>query len=144
MNALRKSAPLLAAALAATLAACAPGANTGRTAVSDEVKFDYTLSPTAKPHDYRLALKLADAKSGAAIQDANVALSLFGPGYPGGTLINLHREPGGDAAGGGAMVYAADVGLPQAANYQLTFQVNRPPPAKSAEAIFQSAPPSGN
>lgn len=138
MNVLRICAPLLAAA---ALAACAPGANTGRSAVADEVRFDYSLSPTAKPHDYRLALKLAEAKSGAAIGNANVALSLFGPGYPGGTLINLHREAD---AGAGAVVYAANVDLPQAETYQLTFQVNRPAPAQSAQAVFQAAPPSGS
>lgn len=135
MNALRNVSPLAAAAMAVALGACVPPANTGHSVVADEVKFDYTLSPTEKPHDYHLALTLTDPKTGTAIRDANVALALDGPGYPGGTLINLRRDAGG------APVYAAEVGLPQAANYLLTFQVNRPAPAKSAAASFQAAPP---
>jgi hypothetical protein len=127
----------LLAALA--LAACAPSANTGRSAVADGVKFEYGLTPIATAtaaHTYRLSLTLSDAQTGARIPDATVALDLFGPGYPGGTTVSL--EPASLSQGAG---YGADVRLPQAANYRLTFQANRKAPAPSAVAIFTTDRP---
>jgi hypothetical protein len=121
--------------VATALAACAPSANPGHAAVADGVRFDYALgqpASAAAPHTYRLSLKLADAATGSKIDDANVAVGVFGPGYDGGDLVNLKRA--GEA-------YDGDVVLPQAAAYRLTFQVNRKAPAKSVVAIFETRPP---
>ena len=131
-----KTLPLLAAL---ALAACAPQANTGRSAVADGVKFEYALAPGAKANGagaYHLTLALSDAKTGARIPDATVALDLFGPGYPGGTQVSL--EPASLPQGPG---YGADISLPQAASYRLTFQANRKAPAPSAVAIFTTDRP---
>ena len=127
---------LAAAAVLAT--ACGSGPNPGHSAVADGVKFDYALAPAAaanSPHAYRLTLNLADAATGAAIDDANVAVNVFGPGYDGSELVNLSK---GAAAAGG---YGGDVLMPQAGAYRLTFQVNRKPPAASAVAVFEARPP---
>ena len=128
-----KTLPLIAAL---ALAACAPSANTGRSAVADGVKFEYALTPApdgAPAHTYHVQLALSDPQSGARIPGATVALNLFGPGFPGGTLVSL---PEG-AAGG----YAGEIALPEAANYRLTFQANRKAPAPSAVAIFTTDRP---
>jgi hypothetical protein len=120
---------------AAALAGCAPGANPGHSAVADGVRFDYALAPAASasaPHTYRLSVKISDAATGSRIDDANVAVGVFGPGYDGSDLVNLKRT--GEA-------YAGEVVMPKAAAYRLTFQVNRRPPAASAVAVFQTAPP---
>ncbi len=128
---------MAAAALSALIAVgCAAPPATGRTAVADGVKFNYALAPAGVPGTYHLTLALADAKTGAAINDANVAVDLYGPGIVGGsTLVNLARSTDGPAA------YGADVALPQVASYRLTFQVNRPAPAPSAEVVFSAARP---
>lgn len=130
----------LAAALAVTaaLAGCAPTAITGRTAKSDGVMFAYSLSPAAAPHHYSVALALQDTASGEAIDNAGVALTLFGPGVAEDNLVNLHRD-----ARIQSPTYVADIDLPRAATYQLTFQVNRPAPASSAQATFSTARPAG-
>jgi hypothetical protein len=120
---------------AAALAGCAPSANPGHATVADGVKFDYALgqpASAATPHTYRLSLKLADAATGSAIDDANVAVGVYGPGYDGGDLVNLKRAEG---------AYGGEVVLPKAGAYRLTFQVNRKAPAKSAVAIFETHPP---
>ena len=122
-----KTVPLIAAL---ALAACAPSANTGRSAIADGVKFEYALTaapPGAAAHTYHVQLALSDPQSGARIPGATVALNLFGPGFDGGTLVNLPEGPGG---------YAGDIALPEAASYRLTFQANRKAPAPSAVAIF--------
>jgi hypothetical protein len=119
----------------AALAACAPSANPGHAAVADGVKFDYALdqpASAAAPHTYRLSLKLADAATGSAIDNANVAVGVYGPGYDGSDLVNLKRA--GEA-------YDGEVVLPKAGAYRLTFQVNRKAPAKSVVAIFEAHPP---
>ena len=128
---------LAAVALAApaALLACAPGAHPGKSAVADGVKFDYALAQPASaatPHTYRLRVTLADAATGSAIDDANVAVGVYGPGYDGSDLVNLKRD--GEA-------YAGEVVLPKAAAYRLTFQVNRKAPAASAVAVFETEPP---
>jgi hypothetical protein len=128
---------LAAGALAAVaaLAACAPGANSGRSAVADGVKFEYALAPPASaatPHTYRLSLKISDAGTGSSIDNANVAVGVFGPGYDGSDLVNLKRD--GEA-------YAGEVVLPKSDAYRLTFQVNRKPPAASAVAVFETKAP---
>jgi hypothetical protein len=127
-----------AMALGLLASACAPEPTVGRTAVSDGVKFDYVLAPAAAgsaPGAYHLTLALADAKSGAAISDATVAVSLYGPGIEAeSNLVNLTHEAAG------ATSYAADVALPKAASYRLTFQVNRPL-APGAQAVFSTARP---
>ena len=127
------AAVLATVSLAASgLTACSGASNTGHTTVADGVRFEYGLAPTAKPHTFRVNLTLADAKSGAAINDANVAISVYGPGYDGGDLVNLKRgETGG---------YGGEVVMPKAASYNLTFQVNRTT-APSAMAVFAALPP---
>lgn len=119
-------------------AGCAPAAITARTAQSDGVMFVYSLSPATTPHHYQVAVALQDTHSGEAIEDAGVALGLYGPGVPGDELINLRHD-----RRSGAPVYVGDVTLPQAANYRLTFQVNRPAPAVSAQAVFSTPRPAG-
>lgn len=140
MTLLLKSLPMVAALAAAmSLPACAPSANTGRSAVSDGVKFEYTLAPASgsqAAHTYHIRVALTDAATGARIPGATVALNLFGPGYPGGTSVNLGEEPNGG--------YSGDVSLPNAATYNLTFQANRKAPAPSAQAVFETARPSGD
>jgi hypothetical protein len=137
---MRAGPALAAAALAAALlAGCAPGPATGRSAVADGVKFDYALAPRSVAEGggagaYHLTLALADAKTGARINDANVAVNLYGPGIDGETLVNLAKDAGGPGG------YGADVALPQAASYRLTFQVNRPQ-APSAQAVFTAQRP---
>jgi hypothetical protein len=124
-----------ALAAAASLSACAPSANRGPSAVADGVKFDYALAQPAAagaPHTYRLSVKIADAATGSAIDDANVAVNVYGPGYDGSDLVNLKRD--GEA-------YAGEVVMPKAAAYRLTFQVNRKAPAASAVAVFETQPP---
>ena len=144
---MRRQTRILAALATAglLLAACAPGPTTGSSAVADGVKFNYALAPTEKPGTYHLTLALADAANGTPITNANVALDLFGPGYPGGTLINLKRGVGADgaAAAPGAApppTYGVDVALPEAASYRMTFKVNRAA-AGSAEAAFTAHRP---
>jgi hypothetical protein len=130
-----KAGLVAAAALSAVLvAACAAAPNAGRTAVADGVRFDYALAPKAGAGAYHLTLALADAKTGAAVSDANVAVDVYGPGVESGTLINLTKDAGATPA------YGADVALPQAASYRLTFQVNRPS-APSAQAVFSAQRP---
>ena len=130
--------PALAAAAlfaVAALGACAPSANPGHAAVADGVRFDYALGPpasAARPHTFRINLNLSDPATGTKIDDANVAVSVFGPGYDASDLVNLRREGGG---------YAGDVVMPKRAAYRLTFQVNRKLPASSAVAIFETQPP---
>src|SRR5581483_11909346 len=112
-----------AVAAAVALAACAPTANLGRSAVTDGVKFDYALGApdsAAAPHTYHLRLNLSDAATGSRIDNANVAVGVFGPGYDGSDLVNLKRSGG---------VYTGDIVMPKkAASYRLTFQVNRKAP----------------
>jgi hypothetical protein len=128
-------APFALAAAAAALAACAPSANPGHSTVADGVKFDYALAQPATasaPHTYRLSVKIADAATGSKIDDANVAVDVYGPGYDGSDLVNLKRD--GEA-------YAGEVVMPKPAPYRLTFQVNRKAPAASAVAVFETQPP---
>jgi hypothetical protein len=135
MSACRLTAVAAIALGAAALTACAPGANTGRSGTADGVTFDYALAPATSataPHTYRLSVRIADAASGAKIDDANVAVGVFGPGYDGSDLISLKRD--GEA-------YAGEVVMPKPAAYRLTFQVNRKAPAASAVAIFETKPP---
>jgi hypothetical protein len=136
MAAPRRFAPFtLAFAAAAALAACGPSAHPGRSATADGVKFDYALvrpNDAAAPHTYRLRVTIADAASGTRIDDANVAVGVYGPGYDGSDLVNLKRD--GEA-------YAGEVVMPQPAAYRLTFQVNRKAPAASAVAVFETQPP---
>jgi hypothetical protein len=118
-----KTGLLLAWACAAlAVGGCAPRPVTGPATVADRVKFEYRLTPAPVKGDYHLSLAFADAKIGAAINDANLALSRLGPGYPGGTLLNLKR---GASASGSGSGYDLGLTLPQAASYQMTFQVNR-------------------
>jgi hypothetical protein len=127
---------LCAAASAAMLllAGCAPGAITAHTAVSDGVKFDYALTaaPAGGAGAYRVTLNLADAKTGAVIKDADVAVDVTGPGIDGDALVNLKTDA--------ASPYGGEVALPQAASYRLTFQVNRHT-APGAQAVFTTARP---
>jgi hypothetical protein len=128
-----------AAARAAALgtAACAPAAGTRRAAVADGVKFEYGLKPVADAkaaHTYHVDLTLTDAETGAQVPHATVALNLFGPGEP-GALVNLTEASAG--------AYGGEVSLPQAATYNLTFQVNRAP-APSAQVLFAAERPSGD
>jgi len=129
----------LAAALAAAMAtaACAPAAVTGRSAVADGVKFEYGLKAVADAkaaHTYHVDLTLTDAKTGAQVPHATVALNLFGPGEP-GALVNLTEASAG--------AYAGEISLPQAGAYNLTFQVNRAP-AASAQVLFAAERPTGD
>lgn len=132
------AAPFLTLALAATLAGCAPAAITARSAKSDGVDFAYNLSPTADAHHYKVELALKDAASAKPIDDAGVALDVYGPGVTGDSLINLHRDPSAPSP-----TYVAAIDLPQAATYRLTFQVNRRAPAQSAQAVFSTPRPAG-
>ncbi len=124
--------------IALLLSSCAPAANTGPTAVADGVRFDYALASAGASDLFHVTLTLADAKSGAQITDATVAMNLFGPGYPGGTLVSLNKVTGAH------VTYVADVALRQSADYQLTFQVNRPPPADSAQVAFTATRPAAS
>src|SRR4051812_19006589 len=90
-----RSAMATAAAMAALMASCAPGPTAGRSAVADGVRFDYALGPKTPAGTYPLTLALADAKTGAAIDDANVAVNLYGPGIDGAdALVNLTKAAG--------------------------------------------------
>lgn len=117
-------------------AACAPAAYTGPSAEADGVGFSYRLAPGAAPGSYRVRLTLKDAKSGAPIPNAAVALKVYGPGIDGDGLVNLKHDPASATP-----AYVADVRLAQAASYRLTFQVNRPAPATSAQATFTTNSP---
>ncbi|MBS0334612.1 MAG: hypothetical protein JSS35_17725 [Proteobacteria bacterium] len=123
---------LAALAAAGLLSACTAAPNTGTMAVSDGLRFDYRLSAGGAAHSYRIAMTLADAKSGAPVRDANVAVVVSGPGYSGDDLVNLRRAEGGG--------YGGEVVLPKPAQYRLTFQVNRAT-APSAQAVFTAWPP---
>ena len=120
---------------ATPLVGCAPAANPGHSAVADGVRFDYALAQpvsASAPHTYRLSVKLSDAATGSKIDDASVAVGVFGPGYDGSDLVNLKH------AGEG---FVGEVVMPKAAPYRLTVQVSRKPPAGSAMTIFETAPP---
>jgi hypothetical protein len=128
-------AAVVAAAAALMAAGCAPGPTPGRSAVADGVRFDYALGPQTSAGTYRLTLALADAKTGVAIDDANVAVDIYGPGIDGGsTLVNLTKAEGPPSG------YVAEAPLPQAASYRLTFQVNRRM-APGAQAVFTTTRP---
>ncbi len=127
-----------AIALAVGLASCAQTTFSGHTAKSDGVMFAYNLTPTATPHHYDVALELQDAATGQAIDDAGVALNMFGPGMSGDGLVSMHRN-----AQSHTPTYVANIDLPTAATYTLTFQVNRRAPAPSAQATFSTARPTG-
>lgn len=104
--------------------------------MSDGVRFDYALTPSGAAGAagaYHVTLELADAKTGAAIKDASVAVDVIGPGIDGDSLVNLK----GDAAS----PYAGEVTLPQKADYRLTFQVNRHS-VPGAQAVFTTPRPS--
>lgn len=127
---------LAAAGLA--LMACTPAAHTGPSAEADGVGFSYRLAEGSAPGRYQVLLTLKDAKSGKPIPDAAVALKIYGPGIDGDGLVNLKHDVADSAP-----VYMADVRLPQAASYRLTFQVNRRAPAASAQATFTTNPKAG-
>ena len=127
---------LAALMLAAASPGCAPSASAGHTAASDGVKFDYAMTPVADPksaHGSHVVLDLSDAGTGAKIPGATVAVNVFGPGFDGGTSVNLVEGTVGS--------YSGDITLPKAAAYNLTFQANRKAPAPSAQAVFSVTRP---
>lgn len=73
------------------------------------------------PNTYHVVLTLQDAKTATRIKDADVTLSLAGPGHPGRVEVAL--APMGPAD---AFTYGGYVSLPSAAQYRLTFAVTRP------------------
>ena len=60
-------------------------------------------------------------------------MNVFGPGFDGGTSVNLVEGTVGS--------YSGDITLPKAAAYNLTFQANRKAPAPSAQAVFSVTRP---
>lgn len=145
------------AAAALALGGCQAKPNTGQSAVSDGMRFEYGLAPAAQvaehppthtegemhggplnaPGAYHVTLALFDAKSGARITDATASLNVTGPGHPG--VVRVQLEPMTVASD---VTYGGYVALPHAnATYRLTFNARRP--SGSAWAVFETQPPGG-
>lgn len=131
---------LLGPAIVLALAACQPRASQASSQVADGLRFDYGVAPSEAvtqhptdhpeatmhqgplPHSYHVTLALFDAKSGARIDDARVALDLSGPGHGPGRMT----MPLDEMTINGAATYGGYVALPSAATYRMTFEVTRP------------------
>lgn len=131
--------PSLVAAFA--LFGCQPATSEAQTQVVQGLQFSYGVvrseavlahsveHPERTMHDgvpagpdtYHVVLALRDTKAGTRIEDADVTLALAGPGHPGRVVMAL--APMGPAE---VATYGGYVSLPSAANYRLTFAVNRP------------------
>lgn len=128
--------PTLVAALA--LGGCQPVTSEAQTQVVQGVEFAYGVVKSdavlahpadhserimhdgvpSGPDTYHVVLALRDAKAGRRLKDADVTLTLAGPGHPGRVVIALRPMDSTDT-----FTYGGYVALPSAAKYRLTFAV---------------------
>lgn len=148
---------LLAAAAAALLAGCSPGASTGQSQTVEGLKLDYGLAPAAAPGSppashpdpgmhggppvhrdgYHLVLSVREASSGRPADVTEAAVALTGPGHPGKAATPMEPMTVNGQPGFGRYVVLAEPGT-----YRLEFKVTPAGGHRPVTAKFQLQRPS--